>query len=561
MDLSMAAYITLPICLFLLLAVFIPFFRSPLLYRWYTAIVLLFVLLLVLIDLEAFRAWGFRLDATPLKYLSSPKEVWASISHLPIFWILICFVLLYLLFLWLANTLLKQLNYLNQYNRRRPLQALFLLLALGLMIIPMRGGLQLAPMNQSTVYFSDQHFANLSALNVPWNFIQSLLKRKDLSQNPYNYMPLSKAKGIVDSLYAAKGSVEQLVDTSVKPNIILVIWESFTDKATHLTINGVEVTPNFNRLKREGIYFSDAYASGDRTDKGLTAILSGYPALPAGSIINYPAKADKLPSLPKLFHSSGYQTSFYYGGEPEFANIKSYLLEHHFDRIISEDDFAKKDQNSKWGAHDGVVLQRLAKEMKTFRRPFFTTWLTLSSHEPYETPVPVVFKGTDDATKFLNAHHYTDSCVNAFVQYCKAQPWWHNTILIIVADHGHPLPLTNNRAADFKIPILWLGGALTKTGATINNVVSQIDIAHTLVRQLRVLKNPFSFSKNSFDSSSNYWAFFTFNNGFGWIQPEKRIVFDNVGEKIILQEGNVLQSDVEAGKAIQQVTYEDFIKR
>ncbi|MBD0369114.1 MAG: LTA synthase family protein, partial [Flavisolibacter sp.] len=128
-------------------------------------------------------------------------------------------------------------------------------------------------------------------------------------------------------------------------------------------------------------------------------------------------------------------------------------------------------------------------------------------------------------------------------------------------DHGHPLPLTGNRAADFKIPILWLGGALIKTGISGNNIVSQLDIAHTLVRQLGVMNNPFPFSKNSFDDSSKHWAFFTFNDGFGWVQPEKKIVLDNVGKKIILQEGKILQNDIEAGKAMQQVTYEDFIKR
>src|SRR5690606_12725981 len=114
-----------------------------------------------------------------------------------------------------------------------------------------------------------------------------------------------------------------------------------------------------------------------------------------------------------------YEAGFYYGGEPEFANIKSYLLHAGFDPITGKGSFAKKDMNSKWGAHDGVVMERMMKELAVTRQPFFTTWLTLTSHEPFETPVPVVFEGKDNTTRFLNSHHYTDSVVGTLIDRCR----------------------------------------------------------------------------------------------------------------------------------------------
>ena len=114
--------------------------------------------------------------------------------------------------------------------------------------------------------------------------------------------------------------------------------------------------------------------------------------MPNTTIIHSPGKAEKLPVLSRLFKEKGYYTPFFYGGEPEFANIKSYLLHSGFDPIIGKNDFAAKDMNSKWGAHDGVVMDRVFENLNNSTKPFFATWLTLSSHEPFETPVPAVFE-------------------------------------------------------------------------------------------------------------------------------------------------------------------------
>jgi len=303
------------------------------------------------------------------------------------------------------------------------------------------------------------------------------------------------------------------------------------------------------------------YASGDRTDKGLPAILSGYPAMNNTSVIRIPNKATKLTVLPQLFKQQGFYTPFYYGGEPEFANIKSYLLHGGFDPIIDINSFTKKDQNSKWGAHDGVVAQRLFSDLQKMQQPFFVGWLTLSSHEPYETPTAPAFKGDDFTTKFLSALHYTDDVLFQFVQQCKQQPWWNNTLLIIIGDHGHPLPDTHNREDNFKIPMLWLGGAVADKGDSVTKIVSQIDVARTVAAQTVGHETRFPFSKNIFDTTAKRWAFFSFNNGFGLMQPQNGFLFDNVSKSFIQQRGNVTDTDIKLGKALQQAFYQDYLNK
>lgn len=560
LDLSMAAYILVPVCLFVLLSVFVPFFRKAVSYKVYSFTILFFVLLIIVADLEVYKQWGFRMDATPLKYLSSPKEAWASISHLPVFLILTLFILVYLGICYLVRQLLNRIINLLQGKSHQVVSFLLVAAVMPFLIVPIRGGLQLAPINQSSVYFSANNFANLAAINAPWNFLHGIFNKASSTYNPYNYLEPKHARKVVDSLYAMQGSRRTVLNTTT-PNVLMIIWESFTDKATDTSINGKEVTPRFNQLKQEGIYFSNVYASGDRTDKGLSAILSGYPAMPNSSIIRVPNKAAKLASISRLLKEKGYAIPFYYGGEPEFANIKSYLRQGAFDPLIDVNDFRAEDRNSKWGAHDGVVAKRLFDDLQTIRLPFFATWLTLTSHEPFETPDPPVFEGKEHVIQFLNSHHYTDKVVYDFIQRCKKQAWWKNTLVIIVGDHGHSLPQSKHRWDNFTIPMLWLGGALNQTGVVVTQTISQLDIATTLTKQLGVQGNPFPFSKDIFDSTSKQWAFFSFNNGFGFMQPAKKLVFDNVGKQLIEQEGVLTDSDLHAGKAMQQMTFQDYLDK
>lgn len=558
MDASMATYFVLPMLILFLLGIILPVLNNKKVWIIYTAILLFFVLLLSYADLFAYRAWGNKIDATVLKYLQSPKEAMASVGNLPLFWIILFFLISYFILLWVFKKLISRGWVFISFENKKLLQAFLVLLLGGIFIIPMRGGLQLAPINQSSVYFGLNHFSNIAAVNTTWNFMHSLNNNVESKHNPYIFMKPGVAAHLMDSLYIPVGDTDLTITT--KPNVIVIVWESFTAKAlTHLE-NGVPVVPGFNELKNEGIYFSNIYASGDRTDKGIVAVLSGYPSQPTTSIIKIPEKAKSLPTLGNIFSRAGYQTAFYYGGETEFANMKAYLLGASFQKFTTVNDFKKEDQNSKWGAHDGVVMQRLQQDIAQARQPFFYTWLTLSSHEPYEIPEKTSIPGNKDVQMFLNSLHYTDEVVTHFIHYCKSQPWWNNTIIVIVADHGHRLPATGKKIDDFKIPLLFTGGAL-KQHVINNNTGSQTDIAATLLSLVSMPDTSFKFSKNLLSNKVVPSAYFSFNDGFGFVNQKGYFIFDNVGKSLIEQAGQVNDQLIRTGKAYEQYSIEDYLKR
>ena len=563
MDLSMAAYLTALVCVFVITSLFIPFFRKKWIYLIYTGIILFIQLLLIITDVESFKAWGTRIDSTPLKFLSSPKEAWASISHLPLVLIFIGLIVVYLFLFWIFRKIISRSIVLLENSKYRFVQALLILLFTGSLIIPIRGGFQLSPLNQSSVYFCNSQYANNAAINPSWNFMFSAIQRGQLNDHLYQYMGNEEVDAIVNPLLDGQGKVEQVINDSslVKTNVIVIIWESFTEKVLNKNIDGKPVIKFFPILMKEGIYFSNCYSSGDRTDKGIGAILSGYPALPKGSIVNYPEKTAKLPGLGDLFFQNGYSTQFYYGGEPEFMNIKSYLNAQKFQQLITKSDFKEIDMNSKWGAHDDAVMRKLVSDIPQMKQPFFASWLTLSSHEPFETPVPTVFNGNDKETKFLNSLHYTDSVVYSLINELKKMPSWQNTIVIISADHGHYLPVTGKRADDYRIPILWLGGALKKQNVVIGKTIDQLDMAGSLTQQLHFKTDPFPFGKNVFDSTSKHWAFFTYNDGIGFVTDSSRLLFDNTGKRTVFEEGKTNKEHERIAKALMQKLYTDFLRR
>ena len=563
MDLSMAAYLTILVCLFGIAALFIPLFRKRIIYFTYTGIILFILIFITIADAESFKAWGTRLDYTPIRFLSSPREALASIGHLPIGWIIIGLLLIYLLLFWIFRKVISGSTSFLSNNKYKLVQLVLILCFTIALIIPIRGGLQLAPINQSHVFFSNNQYANNAAINGTWNFMQSLTKAKYLSRNIYQYMDEAEADSIVNWLFEAKGENSQIINdsSSTKSNVILIIWESFTEKVLGKSIDGRPVIRFLPELMKEGVYFSNCYSSGDRTDKGIGAVLSSYPALPKESIINYAEKTSKLPGLGNIFMKQGYHTSFYYGGESEFMNIKSYLNAQQYQQLITKEDFATADMNSKWGAHDEVVMKKLVTDLANMKPPFFTTWLTLSSHEPFETPVPPVFKGNDKETRFLNSLHYTDSIVYSFIAEVKKLPSWQNTIVIISADHGHYLPITGKWADNYRIPVLWLGGALKRQHVIIDKTVNQLDIAETLVGQMHFGNDTFAFGKNIFDSTSKHWAFFTYNDGIGFVTDSSRLLFDNAGKKTVFEEGKTNAGQEKIAKALMQKLYADFLKR
>lgn len=554
MDLSATGYI-------LLIPGLLLSFTSLLPPRWfinlihgYTTIISAFLCLITTLDFELFRNWGFRFDVSPLKYIG--KESLAS-SEFSTILLLVTFFLV----------LLASILYLYWYLTRSTYASLtksswshapVYLLATAFLILPIRGSLDIGPMNTGTVYFHKKNpFANQAAINLFWNFGDSLTKSLEEESYPENFLDPEATKSTFDQLYATDSS-ENIKLIKDKPNVLLILLESFTTK-TIATLGGLEgVTPTINALCKEGILFENFYSSGSRTDKGLISILSGFPAQPETSIITYTNKTKQLPKLNHAFLDMGYTTSFVYGGDPNFANINSYLNMCMFDNITSKNDFNTELATSKWGVHDGIVFDSLYNHILRYEQPFFTTLLTLSSHEPFDVPFQSSFYGETEENKYLNSVHYTDEELGGFISKLKKTTVWDNTLVIITADHGsrHPDNSKAYEADKFHIPMLWVGGALNVSDTVISKFSSQTDLAATLLNQLDVNSNQFRYSKDIFSESSKSFSFYDFNNGFGYIDDQTQIIYDLNSNQFIEMNGD--SSKLITGKAYMQTIYSDF---
>lgn len=321
MDISTATFFTVPVLILLLAGTWLPVLNRRLPFVVHIILLLIPVLLLYVSDGYSYNAWGHHLEVGVLRYLHNPKEAWASVSNLPVGWIFLGIIFAILLIAFLTVKGIRRFIPFPPSNRWWV--SLMIVLLAGLAIIPMRGGIQLAPINQSSVYYSENNYANQAALNPVWNFIHSVKLERKSEVNPFVFMDMANAKELLPPLLQKQN--QPLTDSDKRKNVILVVWESFTEKVLDKDYHGVEITPRFNQLKMEGLYFSNIYATGDRTDKGIVGVLSGYPSQPINSIVKFPNKTRSLPMLTAQLSKHGYFTGFYYGGEPEFANIKSYL--------------------------------------------------------------------------------------------------------------------------------------------------------------------------------------------------------------------------------------------
>jgi len=558
LDIAIAAYIAvLPSLLLTLTSLFRGKFIKYF-YDIYTSIALFFCSVIILGDLFMYKHWGFRLDATPLFYMTNLKAMTASVSMLTviggILGILLTTALLFYIYTKLFSTLLATLD-------KNVKTGIILLPATLLLLVVMRGGIGIGSLSTSSAYFSKNQFANHAAINPVWNVGFSISESDDLERK-YSYYSEAEVKKLLEPLHTANVNSVNLLRNN-RPNIILFITESLTAKALEATGGRPGIMPQLNQLVKEGVLFDQIYAASDRTDKGMAAVLAGYPSLPGSSPLKYQKLTQKLAYLPQKLNAVGYKSEFYYGGTLQFANYLSFLVQAGFDKMVSDKDFPPADLKSKWGAFDHVVFNRCLADTPDNDTKFFKTILTLTSHEPFETPVPIVFKGDDDDTKYLNSLHYTDSAIGNFIKVAKTRKWWSNTLVIIIADHGSMRPgnSENWEKAKYHIPMIWLGGALNVQDTVISNMASQTDLAATLLSQLQINPDNFKFSKNILTSGYIPYSFFTYSGGFGFMKPNDLLIYNTItntySEPVIKADS----LNAKQGKAYLQSVYMDFFNK
>ena len=577
LDLSLAGYLTLiPGLLLMISAWALPKILKRI-WAGYFIFVSCLISLIFVVDLGLYSFWGFRLDATPLFYfLSSPKDAFASVSIGFVLSGILAFVLMAALLYWLFQKILFSIGESSQF--KLPYHSLSvsgaLLLFTGVLFIPIRGGFTVSTMNTGKVYYSTNVLLNHAATNPAFNLMESLSKQKDFASQ-YRFMEPAEADKLMTSLIdptvvaAMECRPDTLPQPSIKlfreshPDICLVILEGFSSKLMTALGGAPDIAVQLDSLSHEGILFTNFHANSFRTDRGLVAILSGYPAQPTTSIMKYPLKTSKLPAISRRLRQAGYGTHYYYGGDADFTNMRSYLMASGMEDIVCDKDFPIGERLSKWGVHDHLVFRRLLDDLKNdsmnvgaHRKPMYRVIQTSSSHEPFEVP----YRRLEDDR--MNAFAYTDSCVGDFVRQFKELPQWKNTVLIFVPDHlGATVePLSLYALDRFQIPMLMIGGAVNQP-RKIDVYGSQQDLAATLLAQLGLPHYEFVFSKDMLDSTAPHFAFFTVPDAFGMATSDNQLIFDNQASQVVLDEGTEKGRHLSAGKAYLQKLYDDLAAR
>ena len=529
----------------------------------YTTLLLLVSLLISVGEIGLFGEWNSKLSYKALVYLKNPSEVLSSVptSDLILFFGLV--VVQLALFLFLYNRF-----FYFPVRQKAPLwqKTLLGIILSGLLFIGIRGGLSAIPITISSGYFSKHNILNLAAVNPVYNLAFSAIEYHSIdSKNHFNFMPDEKAEAIVREIqFVEKDTTVSILNIS-RPNIVIIFLESWSGDLIESLGGDPKITPRFRELEKEGMLFTQFFASGNRSQQALASVFGGLPALPITTLTDYPEKYPAVPSLVKRLNKEGYFSSFYFGGDLDYGNIKSYLVYNEFDKLVAQEDFPSSAQQGKLGFHDEVLFGKLLEDLGSQHQPFFTATLTLSSHSPYDQPGERPIDWIEVENDYVNSVWYTDKCLGNFFELAKKQTWYQNTLFIVLADHSH-VSYHNYQWWSFdyrRIPLLLLGGALNQEflGSQNERICTNIDLSSTILKQLKLNSQEFTWSKNLFNPYSPQFANFELNDGFGWMRPGGKLEY-NVVVPLVLNtnvKGQAFEQLKTEGEAYYQVLLKEFL--
>lgn len=566
LDVATACYLLIVPLLILTIQ---SFFNS----RWlnyanlvYTLIVLFAYVTITTSEIGIYDEWKTKLHYKALNYISNPDEIYNSVATSVFFTLVFILISEIIAGFWFY----KRFIYVKiiRSPRNAVFSSLFFLITSFMLFMGFRGGFAEIPINQGKSYFSKHNFINLASVNSGYSFLISTIENyKFRDTNPFAFYDQDEATKRVQQLHRVQKDTTTYVLKTKRPNIVLLLLESWSADLIH-SLDGREgITPQFQKLENEGILFTDFYASGNRSEQAMSAIFGGFPATPITAITHNLDKIIHLPSLTKTLEKEGYSTSFYFGGQLIYGGINSYISVNGFDVIKEVSDFEDELPRGKLGIHDEYMLNEQIDELKSEKQPFFSVLFTVSTHSPYDQPMDDVISwaASDNQNGYLNSAYYTDRCLGEYFEKARKQPWYGNTLFILVADHSHntynnwPVYTKEYR----KIPLLLYGDVLKDEykGMKINRIGSQTDIGGTLLSQLDIDDEEFFWSRNLFNPTTHGFAYYESTDGVGWITPNGYFVYKKaIDSNLILQiEPQLKDSIVKDGKSYLQVVFQQFM--
>jgi phosphoglycerol transferase MdoB-like AlkP superfamily enzyme len=514
-------------------------------------------------EVGLYGEWKSKINVKALRYLENPSEVYNSADSNSFFILL----MITLLLAGVGIYSYYRFFYKNIHFPAKPLQAIaFVIVTPLLLFLGLRGGWQEIPINQSRSYFSQKNILNLTATNNAFNLYISIFENaRSMLRNPFAFYDLATARRITQELLIVEKDTTINILTTSRPNVVMLIMESWSADLIESLGGEPGITPSFAALEKDGLLFTEMLSSGSRSEQGMASIFGGFPAHALSAITLQPDKFIHLPGLVKILKEQGYHTSFSFGGQLIYGNIKGFILNNGFDRVREGSDYPESMVRGKLGVHDEYTMRQLIADLKTEKEPFFAALFTLSSHSPYDQPMEDVFDWGDNERRYINSAYYTDRSLGQFFEVARQQTWYDSTLFIIVADHSknsyrnHPY----HTIAYHSIPMLWTGPVIDSAyrGKQWPQPGSQVDIPATLLAQMHLPHQQFEWSRDLFNPYSKKYRYFGFDNGLIWEEEKGAFSFDADRNEYHWQQPPMASDDsvIIRGKSYLQTLFQEYL--
>jgi len=558
-------------CYFLIIPLLIVLVQSVYSANWlnkvnriYSTVIVILFTLITITELGIYPEWNTKLHYKALKYITHPAEIYGSADTLTFFILVVIGVFQASVAVFMYRRYFyKDIKFTYNYWLR-PLG--LIVIVVPFMFLGMRGGFQQIPINQSQSYYSKYNILNLASVNSGFNlFISVSENMSNLDKNPFQLYDKKEAKAEVNRIMTTPKDTTLDILTTKRPNVVLIILESWSADLIESLGGKPGITPQFHQLEKGGVLFTNLISSGTRSEQGMACLFGGFPGHAISSITVQPDKYPRMPSLTKVLKQQGYQTSYYYGGQLIYGNIKGYIMSNGFDKIQEIYDFGNDVIKGKLGVHDEFVLERQHQELNKNKQPFFSALFTLSSHSPFDQPMPEMLHWDVKERKYINSAYYTDDCLGKYFEKVRKEPWFKNTLFVLVADHSHgsynSWPFTSPMY--HRIPMLFYGDVIKPEyrGYKCDHLGGHHDLAATLLSQMNLDAKPFKWSIDLLNPTSPAYGYYSFEEGVGWVRKSGYFAYDERMKHYYQMHlpANERDSIMKEGKSYLQVLFDDYM--
>lgn len=462
--------------------------------RIYLVLISLFIVFMELSTPAFIATYDFRPNRLFVEYLNNPREVFTMLITGHTFAVISTSVvsLLMLWGLWrLAGKTMANLVYPRLILR----PVYFLILGL-ILFLGARSSLQHRAINPSMVAFSDDALVNSLVLNSTYSigFALDQMKNESNASALYGKMPEAEIVKIIRQTQNRHTSdylsdkyptwTKNIATYQGKPkNLVIILEESLGAQFIGALGDKRGLSPNLDVLSKEGWWFTNLYATGTRSVRGIEAVITGFTPTPARAVVKLPLSQQNFFTIARLLKDKGYNTSFIYGGEKHFDNMASFFYGNGFETIIDQNDYSNPKFKGTWGVSDEDLFDRANQtftKLAEQNQPFFSLVFTSSNHDPFEFPDDKIKLFDAEKATRNNAAKYADYALGHFFSLAKKSNYWDNTLFIVIADHDsrvHGASLMPIK--HFQIPALIIGKGINPRQD--NRLVSQLDIPPTLL--------------------------------------------------------------------------------